>query len=133
MGIPASTVRWTRAMLEALPDDGQRHEIIDGVHYVTPSPAVPHQFVVSALHVALSNWLAQQQVGWALTAPCDIELADDTIVQPDIVVLRRTGNKPPRNWREGGLPMLAIEVPDGAVVALEIPLVPIFDAVADDR
>ena len=27
---PPSPVRWTRAMLEALPDDRQRHEIIDG-------------------------------------------------------------------------------------------------------
>jgi hypothetical protein len=24
------------------PDDGKRHELIDGVHYVTPAPITPH-------------------------------------------------------------------------------------------
>ena len=26
-----------------IPDDGQRHEIIDGEHYVTQRPSCPHQ------------------------------------------------------------------------------------------
>ncbi|NUQ21288.1 MAG: Uma2 family endonuclease [Gemmatimonadaceae bacterium] len=107
---PQPPVRWTRAMLEALPEDRQRHEIIDGVHYVTPSPAAPHQFVVSALFGVLLEYLRAEPVGWALSSPSDIELAEDTIVQPDLFVLHRTGDRPPRSWAEGGLPILAIEV-----------------------
>ena len=110
MGMPASTFRWTRAMLEALPDDGQRHEIIDGVHYVTPSPGVPHQFVVAGLFGELLTYLKAHPVGWVFTGPSDIELAEDTIVQPDIVVVRRTGGRPPKTWRDVGLPILAVEV-----------------------
>jgi len=114
MVMPAATppppVRWTRAMLEALPDDGQRHEIIDGVHYVTPSPASPHQFVVTELLGALFNYLRTEAVGWVLTSPSDIELAPDTIVQPDILVLPRTSDRRPRSWAEAGLPILVVEV-----------------------
>jgi hypothetical protein len=48
MGMPATVppARWTREMFYALPDDGKRHEIIDGVHYVTPSPGAVHQIVL---------------------------------------------------------------------------------------
>jgi Uma2 family endonuclease len=97
-------------MLEALPDDDLRHEIIDGIHYVTPSPGVAHQYVSSELHDALKAYLKTEPVGWLFYPPCDIELAEDTIVQPDLVVLPRTGNKPPRSWKEGGLPILAVEI-----------------------
>ena len=110
MGMPATTPYWTRAMFEALPDDGLRHEIIDGVHYVTPSPGVAHQYVGSALFDALSAYLKAERVGWLFYPPCDIELSDDTIVQPDLFVLPRTGAKPPRSWKEGGIPLLAVEV-----------------------
>jgi Uma2 family endonuclease len=97
-------------MLEALPDDGQRHEIIDGVHYVTPSPGVPHQFVISVLFGELLTYLRAHPVGWVFTGPSDIELAEDTIVQPDVVVVRRSGARPPKTWRDAGLPILAVEV-----------------------
>src|SRR5438046_5611273 len=46
MAMPDATA-WTVSMLEALPDDGQRYEIIDGVLYVTPAPRVRHQSVVT--------------------------------------------------------------------------------------
>ena len=110
MGMPAATLRWTRAMLEALPDDGRRHEIIDGVHYVTPSPGVAHQFVLSALLERLFAYVAANPIAWVFASPSDIELAEGTIVQPDIVVFRRAGRRPPKEWRELGLPLLAIEV-----------------------
>lgn len=107
---PPAPVRWTRAMLDALPDDRQRHEIIDGEHYVTPSPAFVHQRVITRLLVALEQYVAAERLGWAVTAPSDIELAEDTIVQPDVTVFARKGTRLPRTWAEGGLPILAVEV-----------------------
>ena len=38
-----SSTKLTYADLELSPDDGLRHEIIDGVHYVTASPVTRHQ------------------------------------------------------------------------------------------
>jgi hypothetical protein len=45
-----SEAKWTVEMLDALPDDGQRYEIIDGVLHVTPAPSEVHQLVVGELH-----------------------------------------------------------------------------------
>ena len=38
-----------------IPYDGLRHEIIDGVHYVTPSPSVRHQLIGGRLYLAIGN------------------------------------------------------------------------------
>ena len=57
---PASNgVRLTYDDFVLFPDDGQRHELIDGEHYVTPSPNLKHQAVLGNLHLAIGNWLAQ--------------------------------------------------------------------------
>ena len=39
------------------PDDGMRHELIDGVHYVTPCPVTRHQQLVGRLHLAIGTYL----------------------------------------------------------------------------
>lgn len=39
----SSPVRLTYADLCRLPDDGLRHELIDGEHYMTPAPTHGHQ------------------------------------------------------------------------------------------
>ncbi len=36
----------TIEVLLALPEDGLRHELLDGEHVVTPAPELPHQAVV---------------------------------------------------------------------------------------
>src|SRR5262245_10984511 len=43
MAMPATNIAWTVEMLDALPDDGQRYEIIDGELFVTPAPLEIHQ------------------------------------------------------------------------------------------
>ena len=112
MVMPASSppLRWTRTMLDALPDDGQRHEIIDGVHYVTVPPGTPHQIIVGELHVALHGFLGANPAGWVLLAPWDVALADDTVVEPDLLVVTRTNPRPPDAGAPGVVPILAIEI-----------------------
>ncbi len=41
--------------------DGLRHEIIDGVHYVTAAPSLRHQDLVGRLYLAIGNFLAATQ------------------------------------------------------------------------
>jgi hypothetical protein len=43
--MPAGTAL-TREDLDALPDDGRRHELLDGAILVTPSPGFAHQDVL---------------------------------------------------------------------------------------
>lgn len=45
----------TRAELDAMPDDGRRHELLDGILLVTPAPAPKHQRVVRRLSRLLED------------------------------------------------------------------------------
>jgi Uma2 family endonuclease len=44
---------WTTDDLDALPDDGVRRELLDGVLHVSPSPTDIHQIIAARLMVAL--------------------------------------------------------------------------------
>src|SRR4051794_29074029 len=78
----------TRSDLDALPDDGHRYELIDGVLIVTPAPSWQHQTIVGEIHVLLhAACPAHLQV---LLAPFDVVLALNTVVQPDLLVARRS-------------------------------------------
>lgn len=74
----------TRADLATMPDDGHRYELIDGTLIVTPGPSFAHQRVASRLVRLLIDPPAHLEL---LFAPFDIPLADDTVLQPDIVVV----------------------------------------------
>ena len=103
---------WTVDMLEALPDDGQRYEIIDGELFVTPAPGLPHQFVLSELHARVHAYLRGSSVGRVLFSPSDVRRDDRsrTSVQPDLFVIRLDrGVKPAYPIGLGDL-LLAVEV-----------------------
>ena len=69
------------------PDDGQRHELIDGEHYVTPSPNLKHQAVLGNLHLAIGGWLAQNPIGRVFFAPFDVVFTQFDVVEPDLLYL----------------------------------------------
>lgn len=71
--------------LEDLPDDGRRHELLDGILVVTPSPGGPHQVVVGALYRALHA--AKPSGAAVLVAPIDLVMSPHTVLQPDVVVV----------------------------------------------
>ncbi|MCX6400815.1 MAG: Uma2 family endonuclease [Propionibacteriales bacterium] len=71
--------------LDAMPDDGHRYELIDGTLIVSPAPLLRHQLVHSRLMRLLLN--ATPSHLEVLSAPTDIVLADDTVVQPDLLVV----------------------------------------------
>jgi len=77
--------KMTAGELLALPDDGLRHELIDGEHYVTPSPRYVHQAIVGNLHLALALHLRAAPVGVAVLGPFDIVLSRYDVVVPDLV------------------------------------------------
>jgi hypothetical protein len=69
--------------LLALPDDGLRHELLDGTHVVTPAPSYPHQVVLKRLVQAIDGALGDAKVP-VLWSPADIRLNPRTLVQPDL-------------------------------------------------
>jgi len=76
---------WTYSDLVALPDDQLRHELIDGEHFVTPSPNTAHQTILGRLFIRLSRYVARHRSGEVLFAPFDVKLSAHTVLVPDLV------------------------------------------------
>ena len=70
-----------------IPEDGQRHEIIDGVHSVNPAPSTQHQHVSKRLQYQLFTKIELQGLGVLYNAPIDVQLSEFDIVQPDLVIV----------------------------------------------
>jgi Uma2 family endonuclease len=62
----ASELRLTNADLEAMPEDGNRYEVIDGELYVSSAPSLIHQIILANLLTALTNCLRDRPIGRAL-------------------------------------------------------------------
>lgn len=69
------------------PDDGKRHELIDGEHYVTPSPNTKHQVVSGNLHLLIASWSETHPIGRVFYAPFDVVFSDFDVVEPDLLYL----------------------------------------------
>jgi len=93
-----------------LPDDGQRHEIIDGEHYVTPAPTPRHQIVSIELGSRLYPFVKSHGLGLVLAAPSDVLFSKHDIVQPDLLFIskQRLGILKHKNVQ--GSPELVIEI-----------------------
>lgn len=78
----------TRADLDAMPDDGHRYELVDGALIVTPAPSLRHQSTVIELLVMLRESCPPDLM--ALVAPFDVSIGPDTVLQPDVLVARRS-------------------------------------------
>jgi Uma2 family endonuclease len=86
MGMAAS-VYYTAEMVRAMPDDGNRYEVVYGELLVTPAPRVWHQVLVHRLGVAIELYLRTEPAGMVFTAPADISWGRDVLVQPDVFVV----------------------------------------------
>ena len=69
------------------PDDGMRHELIDGEHYVTPSPNRKHQKVSGNLFLLIGSWLEQRPIGQLFYAPFDVVFSRFDVVEPDLLYM----------------------------------------------
>ena len=90
-----------------LPDDPQV-ELIEGRYYVSPSPNTLHQTISITLSTLLFN-TAKKAEGRAWAAPCDVVLADHTVVQPDLLYFSKD-RRPPMGPRITTAPDLVIEI-----------------------
>jgi Uma2 family endonuclease len=105
----AAPVYYTADQVRALPDDGNRYEVVHGELLVTPAPRAWHQEVVKRLLVALDAYLSRHPAGHVVMAPADISWTDDTLVQPDVFVVDREEART-LDWRRMRRLLLAVEV-----------------------
>jgi Uma2 family endonuclease len=110
MAMPAEITTWTAAMARALPDDGNRYEVLDGVLVVSPAPSWMHQRVVAAFLRRLDPYTRAHRLGDTLFSPADIEFSDQRLVQPDLFVVPLVEGRAPRAWTDVRELILALEV-----------------------
>jgi Uma2 family endonuclease len=111
--VVASTpgVKLTYKDFVRFPDDGLRHELIDGKHYVTPSPNMRHQEILGALHLLIGNWLEAHPIGRVFFAPFDVVFTNFDVVEPDLLYMsnaRANEALTPKHVR--GVPELVVEI-----------------------
>lgn len=92
------------------PNDGKRHEIIDGEHYVTPSPNTSHQTIVGNLHLLLGIHLRAHPVGAVFVAPFDVVFSNLDVVEPDLLYVSSKRRDTVTKLHVKGSPDLAVEV-----------------------
>jgi Uma2 family endonuclease len=109
MAMPIPDRSWTASRIDALPDDGKRYEVIDGVLYVTPCPSMVHQraaFLLCQLLFPYSESVGLLAVG----GPIGVRFTDRREVQPDLSVVPRLHGKMPAQFSDVGRLTLAVEV-----------------------
>ncbi|MCS7465381.1 Uma2 family endonuclease [Stieleria sp. ICT_E10.1] len=92
------------------PDDGRRHEIIDGDHYVYPAPSTYHQTVSKRLQYQLYTQFELAGKGLVFDAPVDVQLTAHDIVQPDLVVILNAKTQMITPTKIKGIPDLIVEI-----------------------
>jgi len=110
MGMPDLAKRWTREEVLALPDDGNRYELIDGELLVTPSPTGRHQRAVWLLYQLVAPYVREHRLGQTGLSPADLDLGSGQVAQPDLFVSPLIAGREPIEWPEFGVPILIAEV-----------------------
>jgi Uma2 family endonuclease len=93
------------------PDDGMRHELIDGEHYVTPAPRPRHQVILGNLYLLIASWLETHPIGRVFLSPLDVVMSNTDVVEPDLLYLsneRAAATLNELNVR--GVPELLVEI-----------------------
>jgi Uma2 family endonuclease len=106
-----SDTRFTYDDFLLFPEDGKRHEIIDGEHYGTPSPNTRHQRLVGRLHFAIeSSARSHPGTGQIFVAPFDVILSNWDIVEPDLVFIAGDQGDILTDKNVQGAPALVVEI-----------------------
>ena len=93
-----------------LPNDGKRYQLLDGDLDVTPAPSPFHQTVSRRLQFILMQALEETGEGAVFNAPIDVVLDRTSVVQPDLVFIRREQFHIVGEKNIQGVPDLVVEI-----------------------
>lgn len=98
----------------ALPEDSPRCELIAGGLWLAPAPNTRHQSASSVLLNALFNHVEANDLGAVFHCPTDVQLSDEDVVQPDILVIGK-------DHPQFGKPVAALTSPPLLVIEILSP------------
>jgi Uma2 family endonuclease len=102
----------------ALPDDGHRYELIDGVVVMSPSPLPEHQDVRSLIERRLGDHVEQHRLGVVLSE-VDVRMGVDLVYRPDLIFLAEGRFKRPLR-RVDIAPDLVVEILSPSTAAFDL-------------
>ena len=100
---------YTVDILDQLPEDGNRYEVVYGELLVTPAPRWIHQELVGRLFRSLDRYLERFPFGHVVMSPADVRWGIDTGLQPDLFVVPKAVART-MDWRQIRELLLVIEV-----------------------
>jgi Uma2 family endonuclease len=105
---------------EKYPDDGHKHELLEGEHIVLPPPKRPHTRVQQNLQDALRPYVREHNLG-EVHIEAGFKLSTRTWLQPDVSFVRsaQVQRGDPSEYYEGA-PALAIEVASESNTAAQL-------------
>src|SRR2546425_684946 len=110
MSAPNRSIKLTYEDYLHFPDDGKRHELIDGEHYVTPSPKTKHQQVSANLVFLLHQHVRATRAGQVFAARLDVLLSETDVVEPDLLFVSGARSAIITEANIQGAPDLVVEI-----------------------
>src|SRR6266704_1957324 len=110
---------WTYDDYAALPEDGRRYEIVNGVLIMAPAPSPGHQGIVGEIFAYLRIHVKLAGLGRVFTGPLDVELGPKNVYQPDVVVVLNAHLDRVAEKRIIGAPDLVVEVASPSTAAFD--------------
>ena len=114
-GIEKAGKMWTEAELQAVPDDGYHHELVNGELVMSPKHNFQHEQICERLNFALESFNRTHRLGAVFGSSLGFWMADRNCRAPDVAFvpkarLSQLGFKPDTKTFFPGAPDLAIEV-----------------------
>jgi len=106
----AQHLKWTYEDFLLFPDDGKRHELIDGEHIMSPSPFTKHQQILGNLFAVIKIFLKNHRIGEVFIAPMDVVLSNFNVVEPDMFFIASEHASIITEKHIMGVPDLVVEI-----------------------
>ena len=110
MTVHSTAVKFTYDDYLLFPDDGRRHELIEGDRYMTPSPSKKHQRISLNIAYRIKAHLEHYPLGELYAAPFDVVLSATDVVQPDLLFVSSIKASIVTDRSVQGSPDLVVEI-----------------------
>ncbi len=109
----------TYEQYRALPEDGNRYQVIEGELHMTAAPLVSHQQISGNLQFILESYVREHDWGKVFAAPIEIYLGEKDFVQPDLVCVAKSRLEIVKEKNIVGAPDLVIEILSPSTVKVD--------------